>query len=153
MRFWTVKQTTEWLGLHDVRCDSTDHPIIDESWKAEQFALPKDAYSQAEFSRTNVNQISPFAGGIFWLKEWNIFPLESNPILIEKVRLCYGETRSLSSAPTFVFDTAEKQELIALFRVFVMFGWDGYLFSNLTDFALVLRGHEGFAEVCRRRLR
>jgi hypothetical protein len=149
MNCWTLNETIKWL--HSLNVSSQNgQVIIDETWTVKQFDLPKESYAQAELSRTFIELIEPFKGCVLCLTEWGVFPSEDNPILIERFRLSYGETRPLSEAPTFHLEPSEEAETIALIRLLIMFSWDGYLVSPTGDVVLMITGHERFADLCTR---
>ncbi len=149
MKCWTLDETMEWL--RSVNIPTRDRGIIlDETWTARRTDLPKESYFQARISREFIESIQPFQGCLFWLTEWGVFPNYQNPVLMERLRLSYGETRSLRDAPAFSLEPSEKELAIALIRLIIMFAWDGYLVSPTGDLVVIIIGHEEFAEVCER---
>jgi len=142
MQFWTLRETTDWLETQNFVC-SPDGPYLDDSWIEEFFDLPLSSREQARLSRAILDRVQPFRGCILSLTETTLCDEDEDPLIIDRIRLSYGETLSILESPTFVFDATEKVEAAVLVRLFIMFCWDGYLLSAGLDHLTRLYGHEG----------
>lgn len=145
MKFATTKESMEIVKSFgfDIRDECIN---IDGSWIYKKLDIPRTSFGQAEFSRLAIGNIKPFNQALLWITEWGIWPNESDPILIDRFRISYGDSRSLAEAPGFQFECSEEEEAIALVRITAMFGWDGYLVSDLGNSIFIIRGHEEYAE-------
>jgi hypothetical protein len=85
-------------------------------------------------------------GSLIWITDWGVWPSEENPCLIDKFREAYGEKRALIDAPGHLFDPSEQPAISALFRLVLLFGWDGHLIpkSKVLYFSAI---HDGYLDI------
>jgi|HubBroStandDraft_6_1064221.scaffolds.fasta_scaffold273013_1 hypothetical protein len=84
-----------------------------------------------------------FAGGLLWLRRWNIGAPEmvrAGWLILENIRRAHGDSRSLELAPAQLFRSDESAELQCFLIQVIAFGWvvefvpsSGQFFAHFKD--------------------
>jgi hypothetical protein len=109
-------------------------------------ALPSLARA---FSLLEAEDETYFHGAFLWYGLWNIGSPQVDRIgwvIVEKMRLGYGEARPLEAAPVHRFREDESTPLQAFLLQAMAFQWDVSLLHNTFD-RLVHVSHDGYAAV------
>ena len=149
MKFWTKDETIAWLASNELGADSNE-PMLNDAWKKTCIDIPTTSLEQAKLSRAIFSEMKPDDLIVFSLTERTLCSDDEDPVIIERIRLSYGEERGLDQAPTFLCGPGESEAACALLRLFLMFCWDGYLINSRLSICVRFYGHEGCAFVYRR---
>lgn len=82
------------------------------------------------FASAVADWFTPFSLSVLLVTEFGIWPSRENLHLFQKLRLAYSENKPLFLAPGHLFLDFEKQDLVSLLHLCLLFGWSGILASN-----------------------
>jgi hypothetical protein len=126
MKCLTKPECSAWLETHAIIEAPYENPrpvnadII-------QFAPPKSSPRLIAFSRQLFDWIGNLEAGLLQINDWPFYQPDEM-VVINAIRRSHGELRPLIEAPGHLFEPKEKDELIALFYLTIMFGWSAYLY-------------------------
>jgi hypothetical protein len=122
--------------------DNAEADCIELRFPAEPMKVP---YFTWVLSLLGNESEDHFSGALLWIT-LTIGSLQLEKIgwkLVEKMRLAFGETRSLNVAPGHWFRSDEFVELNAFLLPCFIFGWDAYLAPSGKDYFVHI-SHDGF---------
>ncbi len=170
MRSLTVIESKEWLGsfgvevLGDLDSNMNNMPLgfraESDAQRQEVFCLvPGEAGSAEVFAAQIMEWLPAGDERLFLLTHWLTYPDRRVP-LFELIRRGWGEDRSLSDAPGFLFQSAENENveerqkptnaneaiLCGLVFLSICYTWEGYIISmNSRDFIFLGDGFVQFS--------
>lgn len=83
---------------------------------------------------------------LLWVNEYGIWSSSENLHLYYRVRMSYGDHRSLQAAPGHRFLDFESADLISYLDLVIRFGWGAYLLTNVNE-PYGFLSHDGWIKI------
>jgi hypothetical protein len=96
-----------------------------------QFAPPAEARRTMAFVRHLLRWVGDFDSALFQINDWALYQPDEMS-LIQAIRCSHGENGRLIDLPGHLFEAKERDDLIGMFYLTIMFGWSGYLYIPST---------------------
>jgi hypothetical protein len=103
---------------------------------AERFDIPGDAGRRVALVASHFNERALGATTLVWFTDWSVWPSGERPHIFDRFRASYGERRPLIDAPAHLLAVEEREELLSLVTLGVLFLWDIYVVADDASFVL-----------------
>jgi hypothetical protein len=142
MRALTKSEACDWCVAHRIPLDQRrlPQPNFLKSQRRD-FDIPKDTGRRIALLH-DLFVSFPTDEALLWITEWGVWPSCERPHMFERFKDSYGEYRSLSHAPAYVFSSAEGEDLISFVGFAVLFLWDCHVITAMKDTWLFLSHDE-----------
>jgi hypothetical protein len=143
MRSLTKSEACKWCVAHHVFLDERQlpQPNFAES-QGHDFKIPADAGQRIALLSGLFRNIPGDQEILLWFTEWGVWPSSERAHMFERFRDSYGEHRRLSDAPAYVFNSAEREDLISFTGFGILFLWDCHVLTASGDTWLFLSHDE-----------
>jgi hypothetical protein len=108
--------------------DDRDRPRMPDG--AEGFDIPHDAGQRVALVAGHLDERSFGGTSLVWFTEWGIWPSGERQHIFYRFRASYGEIRTLSDAPAHLLVSNERDDLLSLVTIGVLFLWDVYVVAD-----------------------
>jgi hypothetical protein len=126
MKCLTNAECSDWLRNQRMVEEPYGEPLpVGSHYK--QFAPPTSARHLAAFSRHLFDWLGNYDTALLHITDWGLYKPDEMAV-IQAIRRSHGEHRMLIDAPGHLFEAKERDELIGMFYLTVMFGWSAYLY-------------------------
>jgi hypothetical protein len=154
----TEKEMRDFLAKHDgLRCDGKylgfDHPEAKSVRLDLRVSEPHQLVYLARLVAHLRYEETHFEGACLWITQWGVWNSQVEAVALntaERLRLSFGENRSIESAPGLFFRHDEFVESVACLLQPMLVGWDAYYvprwaWGTLDYFVAV--SHDSFLEI------
>jgi hypothetical protein len=124
----TKSEAEMWCRTHRAMLDDRCRPREPE--RAERFEIPQDAGQRVALVAGHFSGRSFGASSLVWFTEWGIWPSSERQHIFYRFRASYGEVRPLIDAPAHLLTANERDELLSLVTIGILFLWDVYLVAD-----------------------
>ena|ERR1022692_387474 len=114
--------------------------------RAAGFEVPPDSGRKIALARLISNLAPTGTDVLLWVTGWGVWPSCENWDLFYGYRRSLGETRRLIDAPLHVVGAEDRNSLVSLVSLVLLFGWDAQVVSRRRDFMLTI-SHDEWLEV------
>jgi hypothetical protein len=128
MDILTKSEAEIWCRAHRIKLDDRDRPHRPE--RAECFDIPQDAGQRVALVASHFGDRSFGTTNLVWFTEWGIWPSSERQHIFCRFRASYGEMRPLIDAPGHLLTANERDELLSLVTLGVLFLWDIYVVAD-----------------------
>ena len=97
---------------------------------AEHFDVPEDAGKKVALVANFFEDRQLGAETLVWFTEWGIWPSSERQHIFYRFRASYDEVRPLWEAPAHLLASDEREELLSLVTLGVLFLWDVFVFTQ-----------------------
>ena len=144
MRFRTAEEfraRTKSLGVRLI----ADRLAHDDGHDAQsvKFWVDDARYAEVALARKFVSWLGEFTDCEFLIAEFGIWPSREDWNLYERLRISYGDDRTLPDAPSHLFSVDESLDLTTLIGIVLQFGWGGHIVPSSGD-AYIFISHDGW---------
>lgn len=134
MNVITKSDAAEWCRARHVPLDERERPAMPDV--AERFTIPEDAGRRVALVASHFYDRVLGATTLVWFTDWSIWPSGERPHIFDRFRASYGVQRALNDTPAHLLAVEERDELLSLVTLGVLFLWDVYVVANDASFAL-----------------
>jgi hypothetical protein len=139
----TKSQACDWCVAHNIVLNERHLPQPDfTDERGQDFKIPADTGRRIALLSQLFRSIPANQEILLWFSEWGVWPSNERPHMFERFRASYGENRSLSDAPAFIFNPAEREDLVSFTGFAILFLWDCHLLTATGDTWLYLSHDE-----------
>ena len=103
---------------------------------AQRFEIPEDAGRRVALVASHLNERAGSSSTLVWFTEWGVWPSSERQHIFDRFRASYGEHRLLIDAPGHLLSVEERDELLSLVTLGVLFLWDVYVVADSVPFVL-----------------
>lgn len=103
---------------------------------AQRFDIPEDAGRRVALVATHLNERAGASSTLVWFTEWGVWPSSERRHIFDRFRASYGEHRRLIDVPGHLLSVEERDELLSLVTLGVLFLWDVYVVADNAPFVL-----------------
>jgi hypothetical protein len=134
MNVITKTEAANWCRARHVLLDKRERPEMPDD--AERFDIPEDAGRRVALVASHFNERAFGPTTLVWFADWSVWPSGERPHIFDRFRASYGERRSLIDAPAHLLAVEEREELLSLVTLGVLFLWDVYVVADDASLAL-----------------
>ena len=151
MHVLAKSEACDWCAAHSVDLDERrlPQPSFAES-QVRNFKVPSDTGRRMALLNRLFYSVPADQEILLWFTEWGVWPSSERPHMFERFRDSYGEHRPLSGAPAYVFNPAEREDLISFVGFGILFLWDCHVLTASADTWLFL-SHDEIGWICSNR--
>jgi hypothetical protein len=120
MRTITRGQANQWCETHEIALTDSAH----------EFKIPKDAGERVYLVAKSMASFETSREVLIWFDDWSVWPSSQRMHLFDRLRLSYGESRSLSAVPAQIFDQSEFEDVVSFVTLGVLFLFDCYVICS-----------------------
>ena len=143
MRSLTKLEAQEWCAARHICLNERRLPQPDwEISQRQDFKIPADTGRRIALLNKLFRIIPAEHEIIVWFTDWGIWPSSERSHMFERFRDSYGEHRSFSDAPAYVFSPVEREDLISFVGFGILFLWDCHVLTATGDHWLFLSHDE-----------
>jgi hypothetical protein len=129
MRVLSKEDAVRWCGQRGVPVHAGRVPEVPSG---EEFQIPNDAGARIALVARHLGPYSGDTETLVWFTNWGVWSSGERPHIFTRFLASYGETRPLSEAPAFLFETAEFEDAVSFVTLGVLFLWDVFVLSGDT---------------------
>lgn len=135
MFFKVNHECEKWLSfLGEEEPDRSQPSPLKDSPGGIRISIEGDLHRSIVVARRLVSWLGDFDSALFWIREYKIWPSSENWHLYYRLRSSYADHRQLHEAPGHLVLGHEKDDLVSLIQLALLFGWGGHLLAvpNIT---------------------
>jgi hypothetical protein len=134
MNVITKSDAAEWCRARRIAVDDRGRPTMPGD--AERFDIPEDAGRRVALVAAHLNSRADTSSALVWFTDWSVWASGERPHIFDRFRASYGEHRPLIDAPGHLLSIQERDELLSLVTIGILFLWDVYVVAEDASFAL-----------------
>jgi len=108
-----------------------------------RISVEDDLHRSLIIARRLVSWLEDFDSALLWIREYKIWPSSENWHLYYRLRSSYSNYCQLQEAPGHFALGHEKDDLISLVQLTLLFGWGGHLLA-VPDTTYAFLSHDGW---------
>ncbi|MGV8083591.1 MAG: hypothetical protein AB2L09_08180 [Coriobacteriia bacterium] len=121
MRSLSALEAQEWCQGHSVAVKD-GRPLL--GLQTQSVPIPADAGERIALVNRQTASFDVESEVLVWFTDWGVWPSAERPHIFERFRASFGESRSLTEIPSFLFPGAELEAAISFVTLGVLFLWD-----------------------------
>ena len=134
MNVITKLEAAKWCRARHVLLDERERPEMPDG--AERFDIPEDAGRRVALVASHFSERALVGSTLVWFTDWSVWPSGERRHIFDRFRASYGEERQLIDAPAHLLTLEERDDLLSLVTLGVLFLWDVYVVADEAYFAL-----------------
>src|SRR5215475_7632476 len=145
MKMLSDEETKLWCRVNEITL--TERGVPDRSDPVLTFDIPCDAQKRVALVTRAMRSFSVEPVFLVLFDNWGIWPSGQRMHIFDRIRLSYGETRSLKQSPGQLFDQAEIEDAVSFVTIGILFLWDCYVVTaNRTKMLFLSHDEHGLAK-------
>jgi hypothetical protein len=125
MNVISKSDAAQWCRARQLSVDQRGYPEKPDA--AEEFPIPEDAGRRVALVAEHLRDSAQSPTTLVWFTAWGIWPSSERRHIFDRFRASYGEQRRLIDAPAHILGLEERDELLSLVTLGVLFLWDVYV--------------------------